>query len=74
MVLKLVERFPAIIKIGAAVLAFTAAKMIINEPILGSTFAEQPALRWGLTALVIAGVLGAGWFKERRAAAKQQTA
>ena len=29
-VLKLVERFPSIIHLGAAVLAFTAAKMIVN--------------------------------------------
>ena len=33
-VLGLVQRFPVIIKLGAAVLAFTAAKMIIGEPLL----------------------------------------
>ncbi|KQP47776.1 TerC family protein [Pseudorhodoferax sp. Leaf274] len=74
MVLKLVERFPMIIKVGAAVLAFTAAKMIVNEPVLGATFTDNPALRWGLTAAVILGVLGAGWLKERSSAAKQQAA
>lgn len=74
MVLKLVERFPIIIKIGAAVLAFTAAKMIINEPVLRAFFTDQPALRWGLTALVIVGVLGLGWLKERRDLGKQQAA
>ncbi|MGC3984728.1 MAG: TerC family protein [Pseudorhodoferax sp.] len=74
MVLKLVERFPMIIKVGAAVLAFTAAKMIVNEPVLGTTFAENPAARWGLTAAVIVGVLAAGWLKERRAASGQQAA
>jgi YjbE family integral membrane protein len=74
MVLKLVERFPMIIKVGAAVLAFTAAKMIVNEPVLGTTFADNPALRWGLTAAVIFGVLGAGWIKERREAGRQQAA
>ncbi|WP_326538078.1 TerC family protein [Pseudorhodoferax sp.] len=74
MVLKLVERFPIIIKAGAAVLAFTAAKMIVNEPVLGATFSDNPALRWGLTAAVILGVLGAGWLKERRMAGKQQAA
>ena len=31
LVLKMVERFPIIIKLGAAVLAFTAAKMIVSE-------------------------------------------
>lgn len=74
MVLKLVERFPIIIKAGAAVLAFTAAKMIVNEPVLGATFSDNPALRWGLTAAVILGVLGAGWLKERREAGRQQAA
>lgn len=74
MVLKLVERFPMIIKVGAAVLAFTAAKMIVNEPVLGTTFSENPAARWGLTAAVIVGVLAAGWLKERREAGRQQAA
>lgn len=74
MVLKLVERFPMIIKVGAAVLAFTAAKMIVNEPVLGTTFSENPAARWGLTAAVIVGVLAAGWLKERRDVGRQQAA
>ncbi|RZJ16025.1 MAG: TerC family protein, partial [Haliea sp.] len=34
MVLKLVERFPIIINLGAAVLALTAAKMIVGEALL----------------------------------------
>nr|WP_145549290.1 TerC family protein [Variovorax boronicumulans] len=74
MVLKLVERFPMIIKVGAAVLAFTAAKMIVNEPVLGAAFSENPAARWGLTAAVILGVLAAGWLKERRDVGRQQAA
>lgn len=65
MVLKLVERFPSIISIGAAVLAFTAASMIIKEPFLASFF-NVPALKWALYAVSVAGVLGAGWLKTRR--------
>ena len=38
LVLKLVERFPSIMYIGAAVLAFTAGKMIVNEKLLGHIF------------------------------------
>ena len=77
MVLKLVERFPAIIRIGAAVLAFTAAKMIVSEPLLDSIYggpesiASAEALHklaeWGTYALAVAGVLGAGWWATRRA-------
>jgi YjbE family integral membrane protein len=33
-VLRLVERFPVIIRIGAAVLAFTAIKMVLSDPLL----------------------------------------
>lgn len=74
MVLKLVERFPVIIQLGAAVLAFTAGKMIANEKLLAGLF-EGPemlhqAAYWGLIILAIVGVLLAGmWQKRRRAAA-----
>jgi YjbE family integral membrane protein len=76
MVLKLVERFPVIISIGAAVLAFTAANMVIGEqllaPIYGTakTFASTDmvhlAARWATYAVAIAGVLGFGWWAGRR--------
>jgi hypothetical protein len=46
----------------------------VNEPVLGTTFTDNPALRWGLTATVIVGVLVAGWLKERHSAGKQQAA
>jgi YjbE family integral membrane protein len=40
MVLKLVERFPVIIKLGAAVLAFTAISMIAKEPLIATYLAS----------------------------------
>jgi YjbE family integral membrane protein len=64
-VLKLVERFPVIIQLGSAVLAFTAAKMIIGEPLLDTVFDPNAAARWGTYAVCIAGVLGAGWWASR---------
>ncbi len=65
-VLKLVERFPIIIQLGAAVLAFTAAKMIVNEPWLDPVFDPHTAVRWILYAVVVGGVLTAGWWSSRR--------
>jgi len=44
MVLKLVERFPVIIRIGAAVLAFTAARMVVSEPLLWLILASHICL------------------------------
>ncbi len=70
MVLKLVQRFPVIIQLGAAVLAFTAGKMIVNEKVLAPWFGgEATANRlayWGVCLLAIVGVLAAGWLKTRR--------
>lgn len=59
-VLKLVDRFPAISYIGSGVLAFTAAKMIVSEPVLLAFFTEQPVLRWGVYVVAVLGVLAAG--------------
>jgi YjbE family integral membrane protein len=67
-VLKLVERFPIIIQAGAAVLAFTAAKMIVDEPLLRGVFSHDAA-RWGTYAAAVAGVLLAGWYTARRQSA-----
>jgi len=68
-VLRLVERFPLIIQAGAAVLAFTAAKMIVGEPLLDGVF-DPPSTgnaiaRWSTYAACVAGVLGAGWWAAR---------
>ena len=65
MVLKLVERFPLIIHAGAAVLAFTAAKMIVTEPLLRGVFDPSAIARWTTYAACIVGVLGAGWLASR---------
>ncbi len=77
LVLKLVQRFPVIIKLGAAVLAFTAAKMIVSEQLLEPIYGDSSALpsaetlhtaaQWATYALAVAGVLGAGWWATRRA-------
>ena len=66
-VLRLVERFPVIIQLGAAVLAFTAAKMIVGEPWLDVVFdaPSQAWARWLTYAVAVAGVLGAGYLASR---------
>jgi YjbE family integral membrane protein len=66
LVLKLVDRFPAITYIGAGVLAFTAAKMIVDEPLLDSLFDPHALARFGTYTALVAGVLAAGWWAGRR--------
>jgi YjbE family integral membrane protein len=57
LVLKWVERYPAILWLGAAVIGWTAAKMIASEPLLAGTLHAQ---RWLHTALYVAIVGGLG--------------
>jgi YjbE family integral membrane protein len=64
-VLRLVERFPVIIQGGAAVLALTAGKMIVSEPLLDSLFDPHFAARWGVYAAAVVGVLAAGRWAAR---------
>ena len=70
LVLKLVDRFPIVIQAGAAVLAFTAAKMIVDEPLLNDVF-DYSVARWGTYAAAVVGVLGAGWWMTNRRRAVQ---
>ena len=69
-VLKLVERFPLIIHAGAAVLAFTAAKMIVSEQWLAHMFASaepaHTAARWTVYGISVVGVLAAGYWASKR--------
>ncbi len=67
LVLKLVERYPVITYIGAGVLAYTAAHMIVAEPLLASVFAPSLAARVATHVVLVAAVVGAGWWAARRA-------
>jgi len=70
LVLRLVERWPVIIQLGAAVLAFTAAKMVLAEPLLTDYLKSLPLSNLWLQIIVItlaiAGVLLAGRWRARR--------
>lgn len=70
LVLRLVEKWPVIIHLGAAVLAFTAAQMIVNETLLDPLFDGAQAIhhvaRGATYVAAIAGVLGVGWWATKR--------
>lgn len=73
LILKFVERFPIIITLGAAVLAWTASKMIVEEPFLEPYFAN-PIIRYGFEILVVAAVVLAGKMKKKNNDKNEQTA
>jgi YjbE family integral membrane protein len=70
LVLRLVEKWPVIIQLGAAVLAFTAAQMVINEKLLDPVFDGGETInqvaRIATYIVAVAGVLGLGWWTTKR--------
>jgi YjbE family integral membrane protein len=70
LMLRWIQRFPVIIYLGAGVLAWTAAMMIVGEPLIQGVLTEQPALRWIIYSASLGGVLGLGYLRQRRAAAE----
>lgn len=67
-ILRWIERFPAIVYVGAGVLALTAAKMITAEPLVREYLAS---VSWAIHGAIIGGVLVLGYLQNRRVAAAQ---
>lgn len=67
LILKWVDRFPVIITIGSAVLAWTASKMIVGEPFMHDFFAND-FIKYGFEVLVVAAVVGVGKWKQAKMA------
>ena len=67
-ILRWIERFPALLYAGGAVLAWTAAKMIVEEKLVAEALAEQPLFRAAIYAAMIAGILGIAALRNRRSA------
>ena len=68
LILRFLERFPALLYVGGAVLAWTAAKMIVEEPLVGQALAGQPLFRLAIYVALIGGVLGIAALRNRRSA------
>ncbi len=74
MILKLVDKYPWIMYVGAAVLALTAAKMMLGEPMLKPYFEPYKQFTWPIVAAVVAFVVGIGYWANVRADAKKANA
>ena len=70
LVIKLVDRFPVIILLGGAVLAWTAYKMIVAEPLLKDWLAANPYARPAIAILVFA-ISMAPWYAARLPASQR---
>ena len=66
LILKLVDRFPIIMYIGAGAIAFTAGRMISHDRWLSGWFEAHSWVKYALDALLVIGVCGGGWLMQRR--------
>lgn len=64
LVIRLVDRFPSVVLLGGAVLAWTAYSMIVREPLLGSWFQDHPPTKLVLAVLIFSISL-APWYSAR---------
>ncbi len=70
----LMEKYPAIIYIGAAILGVVGGDMILTDPVVATHVALGTTATYALKLLFAAGVLGVGQFWLRRDMAKQANA
>ena len=66
LILKWVEKWPWIVHVGVAVLAWTAAKMIADEPLFRDILAPGSAARFAVYATVMGGIFLAVAMASRR--------
>lgn len=66
LILHLLEKFPSLIYIGSAILAFTGAEMVISDPRLGTLIHEfSPILASAIPILLAFKVIIIGWLCQR---------
>ena len=64
-ILKLVERFPIVIYIGAGALLWTAGKMIMHEKFIANWVGGNVTIEIMAYVLIIGGGLAYGWLREK---------
>ncbi|MEO5829332.1 MAG: TerC family protein [Rhodanobacter sp.] len=66
LILKLIDRYPIIMYVGAAAIAITAGRMITHDLMLRAWFDTHAWVKYGVDALAVIGVCGGGWLVHRR--------
>ncbi|AIF48653.1 TerC family protein [Dyella japonica] len=74
LILRLIERFPVIVTIGAGAIAWTAARMIAHDRWLAPWFETHAWTAYVLDVLLVVGVCLGGWLMQRRRLRAQASA
>lgn len=67
LVLNAIQHFPALLYAGGTVLAWTAARMLTEEPLVRELLDGRAAAVAAAYAAVVGGTLGLAWLRNRRA-------
>lgn len=62
----LMNRIPWLIYVGAGVLVYTAAEMILSDPVLYDYTPEMLWFEWAVIAVLVAGILSLGYRSRQR--------
>ncbi len=65
-VLRLIDRYPVIVYLGAGAIAWTAARMIASDNLLDRWFDAHTWATYTLDALLVVGICGGGWWRTTR--------
>ncbi len=71
LMVKLMERFPAIVTLGAALIGWVAGETIVSDLVLRDVVADRPALHYMAAAMGAAFVVLAGLLLRRRSSANR---
>ena len=72
LVLRLLERYPNLLYVGGAILAWTAGKMLVSEPLFKDALDDYPQVATAAITVIVGGVVGGAWLRKRRLVPKTQ--
>ena len=71
LILRLLERYPLIMYVGAAAIAITAARMIAHDGLVSDWFEGRRWVRYLLEVLLVLAICGGGWLRRQRNLSQQ---
>lgn len=66
LILKLIDRYPVIMYVGAGAIAFTAGRMITHDLWWREWFTAHGWVKYVLDAVLVIGICGGGWLAQKR--------
>ncbi|MGH2390871.1 MAG: TerC family protein, partial [Chloroflexota bacterium] len=69
LIVALLHRLPWLLYVGAAILVYTAARLLLEDPLLRPHYPHTAIFTWAATLLMLVGVVGLAYWRNRRQSA-----